>query len=217
MQDIMVLGGAGFAREVAWLADDTHRAGTSGAPICYIEAGGSELIGTILNGLPVLSLEDAILRFPGSRGIAAVGSPNLRRRIVEEAQALGVTFARLVHPSVHQSKFNQIGDGTVVCAGSILTTNITLGQHVQVNIDCSLGHDVVMEDFATLAPGVHVSGWVHLKRGAYIGTGANIIDGRRGKPLVIGEGAVVGAGACVVADVPPGALVVGVPAKINHR
>jgi acetyltransferase-like isoleucine patch superfamily enzyme len=101
----------------------------------------------------------------------------------------------------------------VICAGTILTTNITLGDHVQINLDCTIGHDVELEEYATLAPGVHVSGCVRIGSGAYVGTGAVIINGDQEQPLTIGTGAVIGAGACVTRSVEPGTTVVGVPAK----
>ena len=47
-----------------------------------------------------------------------------------------------------------------------------------------------------------------VKKGASIGANATIVG-----PVVIGEGAIVGAGAVVTKDVPPGHIVAGVPAK----
>jgi acetyltransferase-like isoleucine patch superfamily enzyme len=101
----------------------------------------------------------------------------------------------------------------VVCAGSILTTDIAVGNHVQINLDCTIGHDVELDDYATLAPGVHVSGYVSIGRRAYIGTGATIINGTADRRLTIACDAVVGAGACVTRSVESGVTVVGVPAK----
>ena len=68
-------------------------------------------------------------------------------------------------------------------------------------------------DALRLAPGVHVSGWVRLGRRTYVGTGAAIINGTQEQPLVIGDDAIVGAGACVTRSVEAGVTVVGVPAK----
>jgi acetyltransferase-like isoleucine patch superfamily enzyme len=70
-----------------------------------------------------------------------------------------------------------------------------------------------MDDYATLAAGVMVSGRVRIGAGAYIGTNASIINGEADAPLVIGEDAVVGASACVTRSVAAGTTVVGVPAK----
>ena len=51
-----------------------------------------------------------------------------------------------------------------------------------------------------------------VKRGASIGSGATILCG-----VTIGERALVGAGAVVTKDVPPGAVVAGVPARLMAR
>ncbi len=106
----------------------------------------------------------------------------------------------------------EIAAGSVICAGSILTTNVAIGEHVHVNVGCTISHDVFIGDFSTLSPGVHVSGHVHIGRDVFIGTGANIINGSANGPIVIGDGAVIAAGACVTKSVEPGALMAGVPA-----
>ncbi len=84
---------------------------------------------------------------------------------------------------------------------------------MQINLDCTVGHHVVMDDYTTLAPGVHVSGWVHFGQRVYVGTGVVILQGTQDPPLTIGEDAAIGAGAVVTKSVPPGVTVVGVPAR----
>lgn len=34
----------------------------------------------------------------------------------------------------------------VICAGTILTVDITIGRHVIINLDCTVGHDAHIED-----------------------------------------------------------------------
>lgn len=110
------------------------------------------------------------------------------------------------------SRWVDIGDGVVICAGNIVTTNVNLGKHVHVNLGCTIGHQASIGDFTTLSPGVHVSGNVRIGRGVFVGTGATIINGTASEPLSIGDGAIVAAGACVTKPVESGALVAGVPA-----
>ena len=207
VDDVIVYGAGGFAREVAWLASEC------GANVRAFVDDDASRVGTRLNEIEVVSLEQARARFSQAKLAVAVGSPAVRRALVQKAAAAGFAFAELIHPRVERSRWIAFGEGSVICAGCILTTNIRFGNHVQVNLDCTVGHDVVMEDFVTLAPGVHVSGWVHIREGAYLGTGSVVINGTAEKPLVIGAAAVVGAGACVVKTVDPDATVVGVPAK----
>ena len=123
----------------------------------------------------------------------------------------------LVHPRLEMSRWVDLGEGAVLCAGNILTTNIRFGVGVQVNLDCTIGHDSILDDYVTLAPGVHISGCVHLGKRVYVGTGAVIINGTGVQPLVIGEDAVIGAGACVTKSIGPGVTAVGVPAKPLER
>jgi sugar O-acyltransferase (sialic acid O-acetyltransferase NeuD family) len=166
-----------------------------------------------LNDIDVVSPDVAAARFADAGVVVAIGSPRARCTVAERAIARGLRTATLIHPHVERSRWVTVGTGTVICAGNILTTNIIIGDHVQINLDCTVGHDVTLDDFSTLAPGVHVSGCVRIGKRAYIGTGATIINGTLEAPLTIGEDAVVGAGACVTRSVDPGVTVVGVPAK----
>lgn len=88
-----------------------------------------------------------------------------------------------------------------------------LGQHVQVLPMASIGHDVVLEDFVTVAPSAIISGYVHVGEAAFIGAGAVVVPGRADRPLAIGAGATVAAGAVVTKPVAPGRVVGGNPAR----
>ncbi len=213
---IAIYGGGGFAREVAWLVQACNVGAELYEVVCFID-DNEAAHGRILNGIPVMGLEEALSRFPTAKVVGGVGSPQTRQRLMEQASKAGFDFATIIHPRVERSPWIEIGAGTVICAGNILTTNITLGQHVQINLDCTIGHDVVMGDFTTLAPGVHVSGCVHLGKRVYVGTGAVIINGTQEEPIVIGDDVVIGAGACVIRSIPAGQVVVGVPARPIQR
>ena len=215
-RQIAIYGGGGFAREVAWLVEACNVDRERYHVVCFVDDNAANH-GRLLNGIPVTGLLEARDRFPEARVVGAVGTPKTRQLLMEKAAAAGFQFEVIVHPRVERSRWIEVGSGTVICAGNILTTNIVLGQHVQINLDCTIGHDVLMGDYATLAPGVHVSGCVHLGQRVYVGTGAVIINGTQEQPIVIGDDAVVGAGACVTKSVPAGLTVVGVPAKPLQR
>jgi len=209
--DLVLFGASGFAREVAaWVETATWR------------SVGFRLVGFIddvnpmseLRGRPVRRLAEAAQTGDPVFAVA-VGDPALRERLAGQAHAAGLRAAPpLLHPTVeYDPERVTIGNGTVICARSTLTTDIQVGRHVQINLHCTVGHDVQLADFSTLAPGVHISGKVEVGRGAYLGTGAATVDGGYDRPLVIGKGSVVGAGAVVTRDVPADTTVVGVPAR----
>lgn len=105
-----------------------------------------------------------------------------------------------------------IGIGTIICAGTIITVDEKIGNHVIIKLDCTIGHDDVIDDFVTLYPSVNVSGACHLGECVEMGTGSQIIQG-----LDVGAGTIVGASACVVKDLESEVTAVGCPAKVIKR
>jgi sugar O-acyltransferase (sialic acid O-acetyltransferase NeuD family) len=107
----------------------------------------------------------------------------------------------------------ELGVGAALCPFVTLTSNIRIGQHFHANLYSYVEHDCVIGDFVTFAPGVMCNGNVHIEDYVYIGAGAVIKQGSPSSPLVIGRGAIVGMGAVVTKNVPPGVTVVGSPAR----
>lgn len=117
-------------------------------------------------------------------------------------------FATIVDPSVILSKSVSIGEGTIICAGTIATGDISIGKHVIINLDCTLGHDDIIEDYVTIYPSVNVSGNVVVGECCELGTGAQIIQGKKIKSHTI-----IGAGAVVVKNIEERGTYAGCPVK----
>jgi acetyltransferase-like isoleucine patch superfamily enzyme len=71
-----------------------------------------------------------------------------------------------------------------------------------------VSHHVEVGDYAQLSPGCRLGGRSRVGRRAFIGLGVTVVSGR-----VVGDDAMVWAGAVVTTDVTPGATVAGVPAR----
>ena len=204
--EITIYGAGGFGREVMWAAQQAGNAQT----VCFVDDSASGE----LHGVPVLPLQEARERFPDALMVVAIGDPRLRERLTRKSEAAGFDFASIRAPGVESGMNVQVDTGAVICARTVMTVDIRIGRHAQVNLGCTLGHDVRAGDFLTLAPGVHVSGYVHFGHRVYVGTGAVILQGTEHEPLSIADDVTIGAGAVVTRSVvEPGVTVVGMPAK----
>jgi sugar O-acyltransferase (sialic acid O-acetyltransferase NeuD family) len=214
LQQVVIYGAGGFGREAAWLVQSCSISKMKYEIVCFIDDNES-IHNSEINGILVLSLLGAKNRFPEAKIVIGNGIPQTRVCMVNNAVRNGFGFLNFIHPKVERSQWIDIGTGVMICAGNILTTNISIGDHVLINLDCTIGHDVKIDDYSTLSPGTHVSGYVNIGKRVFIGTGAVIVNGTQETPIIIGDDVTVGAGACVVGSIPPGVTVLGVPAKIR--
>ena len=186
--------------------------------------GGWDLVGILDNlnpqgarimGVPVLGDADQLprLRKQGVAHVAvAIGESGARERMLAQAVALGFQMPTLIHPACVVSPAAAIGPACVLCAGAIVGPQAVLGAGVIVNTRASVDHDVRLGDFAHVAPGATVCGFVTVGRGTWIGAGAVVRD-----HLAIGDRVMVGAGALVLKNVPDGLTVYGNPATPRNK
>jgi sugar O-acyltransferase (sialic acid O-acetyltransferase NeuD family) len=132
--------------------------------------------------------------------IIAIGDPNVRSRLANE---LRYSFGKIILGTCYSSN---IGGGTIIQPGAIITVNCNIGKHVQVNLNATVGHDCNIGDCTTIAPGAHISGNVTIGKRCYIGTGAVIKQN-----INICDDVTIGAGGVVVKDITESGIYVGCP------
>lgn len=212
---VVVIGGGGFAREALDVID-AHNIARPLEKIVVVgivdgdlDIQSRELLAA--RGVKALGSDGEWLR-DGDRTLPyllAVGDPSLKQRIDERYRSAGLrVHAGVVHPAVGLGSATTFGEGTIVCAGAQISTNVTTGRHVHVNPNATVGHDARLADYVSINPAAVVSGHVDLQTGALVGAGAVILERR-----LVGAWSTVGAAACVVKDVPSGTTVKGVPAR----
>jgi sugar O-acyltransferase (sialic acid O-acetyltransferase NeuD family) len=174
--------------------------------------------GTSINGHRTLSFDQFVAEPSAERHIAlAVAESRLRADLASKCSAANLHFFSVWARKTVRMDSVGIGEGALISPFVTLTSNIRIGVHFQANIYSYVEHDCVIGDFVTFAPRVACNGNIHIDDHAYIGTGAVIRQGRLDAPVRIGEGAVVGMGAVVTKDVPPGVTVIGNPARPLKR
>lgn len=144
--------------------------------------------------------------------VIAIADYKLRNKIYLELKNKGVNFPNILHKSTFVSKSSQIDEGSVLCPFVTLTSNVKIGKNFQANIYSYVAHDCIIGDNVTFAPSVKCNGNVVIEDDVYIGTGVIIHQGKANKPLRIGKGAVIAAGAVVTKSVAEGKVMFGNPA-----
>lgn len=207
MKKIAIIGAGGFGREVKFLIDQINAVNPTFKIIGFFDDEPKE---SLINGVKYLgNIEDLnTLDYELCLAIA-IGDPKTKLEIIKKLKNDNLSFPNLIHPSVIVNYDTlEIGLGNIICAGNILTVNITLHHFIILNLCCTVGHDTIIESYSSLMPSVNISGEVIIREGVYVGTGTKIIN-----QLEIGCFTVVGAGALVSKSLPERCTAVGIPAK----
>lgn len=207
-KEIVIIGAGGFGREVQWLIERINQNNPTWKILGYLDDGVAP--GTEVNGYKVLGGVEVLEQInPRPAAVCAIGSAGVREKVIARVKNIGeIEFPNLIDPDVQMSSFITMGEGNIICAGNILTVNISIEDFDIINLSCTIGHDVVLGSFVTVYPGVNISGCIKLGKGVELGTGSQIIQGKN-----ICEDTIIGAGAVVVKDIEKTGTYVGVPVK----
>jgi sugar O-acyltransferase (sialic acid O-acetyltransferase NeuD family) len=208
LETVYIFGTGGFARETQ---DIARVLGLEG-----IFIASSETERDAWRGPEAVILEDQIDAKADAAFAIGIGDNAVRAKIAARYSDR-LHFVNLIHPSATFGK-DQLDAierhrGVIVCAGVRFTNNIEVGDFTIFNLNATIGHDVIVEDFVNIAPGANVSGCVHLCERVWIGTNAAINQGSASQRLLVGSGTVIGSGSVVVRDCEPNSIYVGIPAK----
>ncbi len=208
MKLIGIFGSSGFAREVNDIANDL------GFSSIFVikeeqEAEGWQLENKII-------FEEKITEYRHIPFIIGIGENKIREKIWNKYKN-DLNFINLIHPSATfgkgQRELIDLKVGVIVCAGARFTNNIEVGNFTIFNLNSTIGHDSIIEDFSNIAPGANISGNVHIGKRCWIGTGAKINQGNPQKKLLIDDDTTIGSGSVLIKNCDKNSVYVGVPAR----
>ena len=203
---ILIVGASGFGREVLTCLIDVV-ADSDKKPsdyACFMESEEFLEKTKQIHGIEVIGRSGFDPK--KYQVLVGIGNPNTRRKVVEDLPK-GTVYATLIHPSAIISKWVEIGEGSIISAGSILTTDIKIGKHAHVNLNTTIGHDCNIGDYFTAAPGVNISGICEIGNSVYFGTNSAIRQGAK-----VCDNVTMGMGAVVINNITEGGVYVGNPA-----
>jgi sugar O-acyltransferase (sialic acid O-acetyltransferase NeuD family) len=188
-----LIGAGGFAREIkAHMGDSTM--------ICFID---DQYYNSAEYTLPLSKFDPNKYEV-----LIAIGDPKARFDVQKRLPVNTKYFTYIDKSVVILDNTIEIGEGSIICAGCILTTNIKIGKHAHLNLQTTIGHDTNIGDFFTTAPGAKISGNCNIHNFVYIGTNASVRE-----KITIQDSVTIGLNAGVVKDINESGVYGGVPCK----
>lgn len=208
MTPLVLIGGGGHAKVMLAALLGSGRYHVKG----YVDAGER---GPALLGVPRLGGEDALARFAGEHpgaaaaiGVGMTGSTATRRRLENQAEALGLSLPVVQATSAVVNAECRLGAGSFLADRVVVNPCAQVGRCVILNTGCIVEHDVTVGDHAHISPGAVVCGDARVGSDCWIGAGAVIVQG-----VNVAAGCIVGAGAVVTGDLNDPGTYLGVPAR----
>jgi sugar O-acyltransferase (sialic acid O-acetyltransferase NeuD family) len=198
MTRLAFIGGGGFSKEVLEIA----------------ELNGHQVAGYVADSEGVLSrpywgLKEKLAERRGEFDSVCIAfgatdrkSVQSRQRLIEWAAENGYSCEPLVSPHAVRSSGVEIGPGTIVAHGVVISVDARIGAFSILNSSAIIGHDAVIGDNVTIAPAAFIGGKTEVGSGTLVGPGAMVLQS-----LSVGREVVVGTGASVMRSVPDGSTV----------
>lgn len=206
---MLIIGAKGFAKEVLEVLYQLD----SKTNIAFYDDVTNDIGDFLFEKFPILKNEVQVENYfktVDNKFTIGIGNPQLRYKLYKKFKALNGEFTSTISPYSKIGFFdNSIEEGTNLMTNVVVTSSVKIGQGVLINLNCTIGHDTLIDDFTELCPGVNVSGNCSIGKFSFIGTNATILPN-----VKIGSNVIIGAGSLVNKDIPDNVTAVGVPAKI---
>lgn len=208
MKNLIIIGVGGFAREIYWHAKDSIGYGDDWTIKGFID-GDLKLAAEDYDLLPAEVLGDVDSYSISADDVftCAIGSPKVRRRLVEKILARSGEFINIISKLAKIIPTAQLGQGLIISPYVGISDHAKLDDFAAVNAQTIIGHDARLGKFSCVMPHVHIAGGAQVGSEVFIGTGANILPKAK-----VGDSSTVGAGCVVLKKVRSGATVFGNPA-----
>lgn len=168
-----------------------------------------------VNGHDVLTYSEFLLLDADKKYVAiGISDGIIREKLALKCRLDGLIPWTIIAENAVVMDRVAIGEGSILSPFVTIGSNVSIGKNFHANLYSYVEHDCIVGDFVTFAPSVKCNGNIVIEDHVYVGAGAVIKQGSPARPLTIGRYSIIGMGAVVTKDIPPGVVVVGCPARV---
>lgn len=140
--------------------------------------------------------------------LVTISNNTLRKHIIETELPKKTNYITFIDENAKLFDKNiKIGIGSIICHGTIITSNVSIGNFSQLNLYTTIGHDCIIDEYFTTAPHVSISGKCTIGKNVYIGTNSSIKEG-----INICDKVVIGLNSGIVKPIIESGIYIGTPA-----
>lgn len=209
---MLIIGAKGFAKEVLEVFQQKKQLDS----LFFYDDVNEDIDSMLYGTFPVIkSVEEAQKLFStiDDQFTIGIGNPFLRYKLYKKFEAIGGKFTSVISPFAHIGNFGTVvNEGSNIMTNAILTNDVHVGKGSLINLSCTVGHDVFMDDFVELCPDVNVSGNCKIGKFTFVGTNSTILPN-----IEIGTNVIVAAGSVVTKNIPDNCMVAGIPAVVKKE
>lgn len=172
----------------------------------------SDIIGNTIGELPVLGNFDYLLEHidRATNIFIPIGNNKVRTYLLKSVIAAGFKTPNYIHPSCNIDPSVQIGQCVYILPGTNIMPLTEIQDYVLISMGVNIAHHTIIEEGCFFSQGSNIGANIYFKQNVFCGIASTVMTGVK----VVGEYALIGAGAVIINDVPDYAVVVGNPGKI---
>ena len=203
---ICIIGTGGFGREtLTCLIDEISKKELEIEEIVVFMVADKFYEKSKIMGIPVI--KESEFKSENYKVVVAIGDPKKRKKIIDKLPP-ETEFKTIIHPNVVISDWVEIGEGSIITSGTILTCNIKIGKHSHLNLHTTIGHDCIIGNYFSASPGTNISGNCEFGNCVYFGTNSSTRQG-----IKISDNVTIGMGGVVVKNINEEGVYIGNPVK----
>lgn len=206
MKDIIIVGAAGFGREVLQWIKDVNKVSPTWNIRGFLDDNLNALDGYECDYPVIGTVRDWM---PGENEVfaLAIAFPGVKEKVVSVLKSKGAEFATVIHPTSIVGEFCHLGEGIIITPRCKISPNVTVEDFVTI-LGCGVGHDACIGAYSTLSGYCAICGHVSIGKRVFVGTSAAVAPSKK-----IEDDVFIAMGSMVISNVKTGRKVMGNPAR----